>query len=218
MCPKALKIFQMRFNSLPNIKSTRKQLPKTFKMLPLWRNFTISGHTDRNSLFVIPLFHLFLSFSLFHVQLRSSLVNKTTQKIVDKLFSFPSKLWDAPVILSLSLSLSLSPFTKKIGGFVRQSFSFCSKKQSSWLLNWEVIGQASDSSLYKKLHAPTLSLLLLNTSVTSKKLPNACKSCPKMTSLEKLKILTPLQEFPKNVGDLGKLIVATSLENFPKVQ
>ena len=39
-----------------------------------------------------------------------------------------------------------------------------------------------------------------------------------MTSLEKLKILTPLQEFPKNVGDLGKLIVATSLENFPKVQ
>ena len=87
MCPKALKIFQMRFNSLPNIKSTRKQLPKTFKMLPLWRNFTISGHTDRNSLFVIPLFHLFLSFSLFHVQLRSSLVNKTTQKIVDKLFS-----------------------------------------------------------------------------------------------------------------------------------
>ena len=29
-----------------------------------------------------------------------------------------------------------------------------------------------------------------------------------MISLEKLKILTPLQELPKNVGDLGKLIVA----------
>ena len=30
-------------------------------------------------------------------------------------------------------------------------------------------------------------------SVTSKKLPNIYKSCPKMISLEKLKILTPLQ-------------------------
>ena len=30
-----------------------------------------------------------------------------------------------------------------------------------------------------------------------------------MISLEKLKILTPLQELPKNVGDLGKLIVAS---------
>ena len=29
-----------------------------------------------------------------------------------------------------------------------------------------------------------------------------------MISLEKLKILTPLQKFPKNVGDLGNLIVA----------
>ena len=29
-----------------------------------------------------------------------------------------------------------------------------------------------------------------------------------MISLEKLKILTPLQKLPKNVGDLGKFIVA----------
>ena len=29
-----------------------------------------------------------------------------------------------------------------------------------------------------------------------------------MISQEKLKILTPLQKMPKNVGDLGKLIVA----------
>ena len=55
-------------------------------------------------------------------------------------------------------------------------------------------------------------------SVTSKKSPNVCKSCPKMISLEKLKILTPLQKLPKNVGDLGKLIVATSIEKLPKVQ
>ena len=54
-------------------------------------------------------------------------------------------------------------------------------------------------------------------SVTSKKLPNVYKSCPKMISLEKLKILTPLQKLPKNVGDSGKLIVAKSFEKLPKV-
>ena len=43
-------------------------------------------------------------------------------------------------------------------------------------------------------------------SVTSKKSPNVCKSCPKMVSLEKLKILTPLQKLPKNIEYLGKLI------------
>ena len=58
----------------------------------------------------------------------------------------------------------------------------------------------------------------LRNSVTSKKLPNVFKSCPKMISLEKLKILTPLQKFPKNVGDLGKLIVAKGFQNLPKVQ
>ena len=39
-----------------------------------------------------------------------------------------------------------------------------------------------------------------------------------MISVEKLKILTPLQKLPKNVGDLGKLIVAKGFKNFPKVQ
>ena len=34
-----------------------------------------------------------------------------------------------------------------------------------------------------------------------------------MISLEKWKILTPLQKLPKNVGDLDKLIVATGFEN-----
>ena len=37
-----------------------------------------------------------------------------------------------------------------------------------------------------------------------------------MISLEKLKILTPLQKLPKNVGDLGKLIVAKGFEKLPK--
>ena len=39
-----------------------------------------------------------------------------------------------------------------------------------------------------------------------------------MISLEKLNILTPLQKLPKNVGDLGKLIVAKDFKYLPKVQ
>ena len=39
-----------------------------------------------------------------------------------------------------------------------------------------------------------------------------------MISLEKWKILTPLQKLHKNVGDLGKLIVAKGFEKLPKVQ
>ena len=39
-----------------------------------------------------------------------------------------------------------------------------------------------------------------------------------MISLEKRMILTPLQQLPKNVGDLGKLIVANGFKNLPKVQ
>ena len=37
-----------------------------------------------------------------------------------------------------------------------------------------------------------------------------------MASLEKWMILTPLQKLPKNVGDLGKLIVAKGLQKLPK--
>ena len=58
----------------------------------------------------------------------------------------------------------------------------------------------------------------LTISVTSKKSPIVYKSCPKMISLKKLKILTPLQKLPKNVEDLGKLIVAKGFEKLPKVQ
>ena len=38
-----------------------------------------------------------------------------------------------------------------------------------------------------------------------------------MISLEKLKILTPLQKLLENVEDLGKLIVAKDFEKLPKV-
>ena len=54
--------------------------------------------------------------------------------------------------------------------------------------------------------------------MTSKKLPNVYESCPKMISLEKFKILTPLQKLPNSVGDLGKLVVAKGFEKLPKVQ
>ena len=39
-----------------------------------------------------------------------------------------------------------------------------------------------------------------------------------MVSLVKLKILTNLQKLPKNIRDLGKLIVAKGFENLHKVQ
>ena len=39
-----------------------------------------------------------------------------------------------------------------------------------------------------------------------------------MIALEKIKILTPSQKLPKNVRDLGKLIVAKGYEKSPKVQ
>ena len=39
-----------------------------------------------------------------------------------------------------------------------------------------------------------------------------------MISLEKWQILTPLQKLPKNVRDLGKLIVAKGYKALPKVQ
>ena len=48
-------------------------------------------------------------------------------------------------------------------------------------------------------------------SVTRKESPNVYKSCPKMISLEKLNILTPLQKLPKNV-----FIVAKGLKRCPK--
>ena len=39
-----------------------------------------------------------------------------------------------------------------------------------------------------------------------------------MISIEKLKILTTLQKIAKNVGDFGKLIIATGFEKLPKFQ
>ena len=52
-------------------------------------------------------------------------------------------------------------------------------------------------------------------SVTRLKSSNVYKSCPKMISLEKRLILTPLQKLLKNVRDLGKLSVATAQTVWP---
>ena len=52
-------------------------------------------------------------------------------------------------------------------------------------------------------------------SVTRLKSSNVYKSCPKMISLEKRLILTPLQKLLKNVQDLGKLIVAKDFKSCP---
>ena len=39
-----------------------------------------------------------------------------------------------------------------------------------------------------------------------------------MISLVKLNLLTPLQKLPKNVGDLGKIILVKGFKKLPKVQ
>ena len=39
-----------------------------------------------------------------------------------------------------------------------------------------------------------------------------------MISLQIWQILTPLQKLPKNMGDVGKLIVAKGFKKLPKVQ
>ena len=54
-------------------------------------------------------------------------------------------------------------------------------------------------------------------SVTRKKSQNVYKSCPKMISLEKLKVLSHLQKLSKNVADSGNLIVVEGFKNLPKV-
>ena len=51
-----------------------------------------------------------------------------------------------------------------------------------------------------------------------KKIAKYLSKLPKMISLQKWLILTHLQKLPKNVGDLGKLIVAKGFKKLSKVQ
>ena len=59
-------------------------------------------------------------------------------------------------------------------------------------------------------------ICLLQVQSDQKKSANVFKSCPKMISIEKWKILTHLQQLPANVGDLGKIIVAKGFKIGPK--
>ena len=51
-----------------------------------------------------------------------------------------------------------------------------------------------------------------------KKITKCLEKLPKSDFTRKMKDLTPSQKLPKNVGDLGKLIVAKGFEKLPKVQ
>ena len=76
----------------------------------------------------------------------------------------------------------------------------CHLKMCSLLALSLVLATANSNKSSPK-HKSACSTNCATTSVTSKKSPNVYKSCPKIISLEKWKILTPLQKLPKNVGD-----------------
>ena len=60
--------------------------------------------------------------------------------------------------------------------------------------------------------------LALTSSETRKKSPNVYKKLPKNDFTRKMIDFNTLQKLPKNVGDLGKLIIAKGFEKLPKVQ
>ena len=74
-----------------------------------------------------------------------------------------------------------------------------------------------DFYYYLEIHLQQLTIVC-TVQCDQKKSPKVYKSCLKMISLEKWLILTPLQKLPKNVRDLGKLIVAKGFKKLPKVQ
>ena len=70
--------------------------------------------------------------------------------------------------------------------------------------------------MFLMFHFFGLKTIWMANSVTSKKSPNVYKCCPKMISPAKWKTLITFQKLPKNVGDLGKIMVATGFESCPK--
>ena len=68
-------------------------------------------------------------------------------------------------------------------------------------------------------NSPKLSLgSCLACSVTRKKSPNVYKKLPKNDFTRKMIDFNTLQKLPKNVGYLGKFIVAKGFKKLPKVQ
>ena len=62
---------------------------------------------------------------------------------------------------------------------------------------------------------PSHKQILHRVQCDQKKIAKIYKIYSKMISLEKLKILPSLHKLPKNVGDLGKLIVAKCFKKLP---
>ena len=82
------------------------------------------------------------------------------------------------------------------------------------LFYWENINESICESMWVVVLVISMLASSVSTSVTNKKSPNVYKKCPKMNSPEKWKFLKHLQKLYKNVGDLGKIIVA--LKSCPK--
>ena len=72
-----------------------------------------------------------------------------------------------------------------------------------WISN-DIKIDVGQSHCQLQSHFPDVSISRAN-SVTRKKIAKYHKSWPKMISLEKFKILTPLRKLPKNVGDFGQI-------------
>jgi len=89
---------------------------------------------------------------------------------------------------------------------------------SVWLHQKSCLKHLHTSQTGAKMQPNHFLHFFYSSSVTRKKSSNVYKSCPKMISLEKGKILTPWQKLPKNVWDLSKLIAAKGFKKLPKVQ
>ena len=63
-----------------------------------------------------------------------------------------------------------------------------------------------------------LAMMQLSSSVTSKKQPNVYKKLAKNDFTRKMIAFDTYKKLPKNVRDLGKLIVATGFDKLTKVQ
>ena len=96
----------------------------------------------------------------------------------------------------LSLIHSLSPFS--LANSLSLSHSLCDKNKIVEKLKTSYRWKMKNDVETRIIISP-FDITELTTSVTSKKLPNVYKSCLKMISLEKWKILTPFQKFDKNV-------------------
>ena len=122
----------------------------------------------------------------------------TTTTRHSKVTAVPKKLAE---LVSVSKAIKTVDFNFQFVSFCEYFLTECKVASSCW----------KPISSRKKGHS---------VSVTIKNWSNVYKSCPTMISLEKLKIMTPsfLQKLPKNVENLGKLIVAKDFEKLPKVQ